>query len=256
MERRLLTWRAHERAMLVPFVAGSLAACATESEHGIDEPPSTITPLADLRATLVFEGVDSFRIDAGVLGCPHVDPALQLTMDGEAALLLDVGGEVIVDTSDPNHKTASCTRPRVRLPRAAVDGLSTIVIADETATWTMVIDRPGIPCVLQVVAPAESYTPGDRISARVDQPGRYDGATLKGTTKEGVVLFGLWGGYHSTSDDLRFTIPAVEELKAPTEVDLTLFAAIWPTTLVCDGPMRCVAPVLTARATFTATLSP
>jgi hypothetical protein len=241
---------------LAPFVAGSLAACAIESEQAIEEPPSTITALADLSATLVFEGGDTLRVDAGVLGCPRVDPALQVTMDGEAALLLDVGGDVIVDTSDPNHKTVSCTRPRVRLPRAAIDGLSTIVIADETATWTMVIDRPGIPRTLHVVAPAESYTPGDRIRASVDQPGRYDGATLKGTTKDGVVLFGVSGGYHYTNDDLRFTIPAVEQLKAPTEVDLTLFAAIWPTTLVCDGPMRCVAPVLTARATFTSTLSP
>jgi hypothetical protein len=243
-------------AMLAPFVAGSVAACATESEQAIDGPPATSTPLAELGATLVFEDFDVFRIDAGVLGCPRVDPSLQVTMDGEAALLLDVGGDVIVDTSDRDHKTASCARPRVRLPRTAVDGLSTIVIGDETATWTMVIDRPGIARTLEVVAPAESYTAGDRISASVDQPGRYDAAILKGTTKDGEVLFGLWGGYHSTSDDLRFTIPAVAELQAPTELDLTLFAAIWPTTLVCDGPMRCVAPVLTARAAFTATLAP
>ena len=249
---RPLLYRPAMKFACLAAAATALTACVADPGGSTSyPPPTTTTRLANINA---WVGIDRgvLRIDSGVAGCPRIDPSLAVKVAAQTATVLNEGGAETVDTSEPGHKVVNCSAPQFQLPTDALVGRPVITIADDSATWTIELDHPGVARTLQLDTPATTYQPGDTLTLHTDLPGALEWAGLVATVN-GKQLF---SSTSSSRDAARFTIPAVAELTAPTTVELTVRAAIDP-TVRCEGPSLCSPDRVSATPyVFTATLVP
>ncbi len=235
------------------LVAAALGACVTDPNNQWTEPaPAESTPLANFNSWVgLADG--KLWIDSGVAGCPRIDPSLSVTIGGQTAAVLTEGGRVSVDASEPGHKVTNCETPQFEVPEGALEGSPVITIADDSATWTMQVDHPGVARTLHLDSPAATYKPGDMLTLHMDLAGTFSSAMLVATANGKTVFY--TSSY--SADAARFTIPALPELTAPTTVELSVTASIAPAVLQCDGPYRCTPELVDAtRTAFTAELIP
>ena len=231
---------------LLPAALGSpafvalLAACTDSLPHE----ERTLAAMPNLSAVVdVDVGVpaDPFASSSAATGlgvsmdypdaaCYSLATTTHATIDGLAPEILVVGGMGSTSNGDPS----SCTKPAIYTPLQAPRDVSTITVADHTATYEIRVARLFVNPAITIPT---TLQPGP-VVAKVDDPRAIASATVWWRGADGAQSW-MKPADVSTHGALRFQIPS--ETHGPGTLGITL--TIRDNDVACVGFASCKAIV-------------